>query len=290
MFHIVRLQPGDSPKALSALGLKLKRRNAHHEFHQPCVAHCGSACRIYTARPARCRIFECRQVRGVDSGELSEADARLTIQKTLVQAAHVTRLLQEAGRSDPRRPLSKRYEKIMVDLLSDPATDHSGARAELTAAMETLDQMLDQDFRVPREEEGAAGKEPLRIAVYGTLMQGGGGQALAGIGAGMTYVGPCQLRGELYDLGEYPGLLEGDGIVKGEVFTLRDPSVLQRLDRYEGCVDGNPGASLFIRRLVQVPGQRGDCWVYYYNGSAARESRIRGGDWAEHVRQRAMRR
>src|SRR5690606_4607835 len=114
MFHIVQLQAADSPKALSALGLKLKRRNRHHELHQPCPAHCGSACRIYTARPTRCRVFECRQVRAVDAGEITEADARATSQKTLTQTALVTRLLEEAGQSDPRRPLSKRYEKIMT--------------------------------------------------------------------------------------------------------------------------------------------------------------------------------
>ncbi|RYD70006.1 MAG: gamma-glutamylcyclotransferase, partial [Verrucomicrobiaceae bacterium] len=127
----------------------------------------------------------------------------------------------------------------------------------------------------------------IRVAVYGTLMQGQGGQELAGISEGMTYLGPCQLRGELYDLGEYPGLLEGEAGVSGEIFALRDISVLEQLDRYEGCVDGNPGASLFVRRLMPVAGQRGNCWIYYYNGGAPRDGRIPSGDWAEHVRQRA---
>lgn len=283
MFHTVRLQPADSPKALTALGLKLKRRNGDHEIQQPCPAHCGSSCRIYTARPTRCRVFECQQVKGVDSGRITESAALAVIQEALDKTALVNRLLQEAGHSDPRRPLSKRYEKIMIDLLSDPSTDHRERREELTAAMEDLDRTLDQDFRIPRPGDiPAETEEPIRVAVYGTLMQGQGGQELAGVAGGMTYLGPCQLRGDLYDLGEYPGLVEGDGWIRGEVFSLRDRSVLQRLDAYEGCVEGNP-SSLFIRRSVHVAGHEESCWVYYYNGTAGEGVRVANGDWAAYT-------
>src|ERR1700761_8357592 len=84
MFHTVLLQPSDSARALAALGLKLKRRkNGKNYLLQPCPAFRGSHCSIYAARPERCRLFECRQLRQVAAGEISEATALETIRDTL---------------------------------------------------------------------------------------------------------------------------------------------------------------------------------------------------------------
>lgn len=157
MFHTVRLQPRDSAKELAAIGLKLKRRNKHHDIQQPCPAHRGAQCSIYHQRPERCRLFECRQLQRLAAGEITEAAALAKIQEVQGRVAHLNTLLQQGGGTDPKRPLSKRYEKIMVDLLSDPSQEpRAPLRAELTRMMEELDAILDEEFRLPRPEANDA--------------------------------------------------------------------------------------------------------------------------------------
>ena len=67
------------------------------------------------------------------------------------------------------------------------------------------------------------------------------------------YVGPGRTRGRLYDLGPYPGLRpahrSGEWVV-GDVYRVRKPLVVRRLDRYEaGSGYGRPR---FVRRACVV--------------------------------------
>src|SRR5882757_2729915 len=75
LFHTVRILPADSPGALSALGLKLKRKKGERLLLQPCPAHRDTCCSIYESRPQRCRLFECRQLQRLAAGEITEAMA-----------------------------------------------------------------------------------------------------------------------------------------------------------------------------------------------------------------------
>lgn len=52
MFHTVRLQPGDVPPELAALGLKLKRKQRGDLILQPCPAYREERCSIYAQRPS----------------------------------------------------------------------------------------------------------------------------------------------------------------------------------------------------------------------------------------------
>lgn len=283
MFHTVRLQPRDSAKELVAIGLKLKRRNKHHYIQQPCPAYRCSQCSIYDRRPERCRLFECRQLKGVAAGEITESAALANIRDVQQRVEHLNALLEQGGGTDPKRPLSKRYEKIMVELLSDPSQETTALlRAELTAAMEELDAILDEDFRLPAIESSEpadpSADDPQWIAVYGTLMRGNAGQRLAGIQGQLTYVGPCTLPGVLYDLGDYPGMIAGEGAVKAEIYSLCEPGVLAKLDRYEGCFEADPNA-LFVRRRVRLDAVGADCWVYFYNRDVTGHLPIPTGDW-----------
>jgi Fe-S-cluster containining protein len=152
MFHTVRLQPRDSAKDLSALGLKLKRKKGANYILQPCPAFRGSHCSIYAARPERCRLFECKQLQRVSAGEITEAMALERIQDVQRRVAEVTALLEKTGGTNPKRPLSKRCEKAMAEPLhadSDPAAVE--LRNQLTLAMNELDAMLDREFRVHRD-------------------------------------------------------------------------------------------------------------------------------------------
>lgn len=149
LFHMVYLQPGDSPKAIAALGLKLKFKKQKTFFYQPCTAFKNSCCTIYAERPTRCRAFECRQLKRVESGVSDEAEALEKIREAQAQIAQVEQLLARAGEKKRDRPLGKRYEKIMeqpVDAESSPK--EAAAREALSEAMCALEEFLKTHFRV----------------------------------------------------------------------------------------------------------------------------------------------
>ena len=161
MFHTVRLQPADSAKELAALGLKLKRKKGAHYILQPCPAWQDSQCSIYAARPERCRLFECRQLQRVATGETTEAAALEKIRDVQSRVAHLEALLARAGRTDAKKPLTKRCEKILaepLDATSDP--DALALRKALTRAMQELNAMLDADFRLIPIGAPGAEEEP----------------------------------------------------------------------------------------------------------------------------------
>lgn len=149
MFHTVILQPGDSAPALKALGLKVKERKEKRYIEQPCPAHQNGQCTIYASRPVRCRLFECRQLKQVAAGEITEEVAMKKIREAIGKVSRLNELLEKAGGANLTRPLSKRCEAVMIVPL-DASSDEAliTFRSELALAFQELDQMLDQDFRV----------------------------------------------------------------------------------------------------------------------------------------------
>ena len=160
MFHTVRLQPGDSSQALVALGLKLKRKKGQNYLLQPCPAFQHMQCSIYAARPERCRLFECRQLERVASGETTEAQALEKIHEARRRVDELNELLQQSGGTNPKRPLSKRCEKILAEPLhssSEPVAVE--LRSRLTLAMAELNTLLNEDFRLVPSRALATGEE-----------------------------------------------------------------------------------------------------------------------------------
>lgn len=156
MFDLVRLQAGESPKACAALGLKVKRKRGESHIVQPCPAHRDSQCSVYTGRPERCRIFECRQLQRVASGEITGAMAREKIGEAVRLVAEVNALLLRAGGTNENRALSKRCEQAMSDLgegIADASVVEN--RAHLMRAKRELDALLDQEFRIAPVDAGA---------------------------------------------------------------------------------------------------------------------------------------
>jgi uncharacterized protein len=149
MFHTVRLQLLDSAKELTALGLKLKRKKGANYILQPCPAFRGSHCSIYESRPERCRVFECRQLERVAAGDTTEEAALDRIRDVQRRVREIEALLQQSGSTNPKRPLSKRYEKavaVPLDASADPAA--LALRDQLELAMRELSALLDRDFRL----------------------------------------------------------------------------------------------------------------------------------------------
>lgn len=144
LFHAVVLQPGDSSRALAALGLKIKRRKGEESFRQPCVAHQDSRCTIYDQRPQRCRAFACRQLLGMTSGEIPEAAALARVRDAVAGVARVQALIDRVAETNPLRALAQRYANAMTDAPEETAP----LRVELEAAMRELEKILDRDFRM----------------------------------------------------------------------------------------------------------------------------------------------
>ena len=99
-----------------------------------------------------------------------------------------------------------------------------------------------------------------------------------------TFVGEGRVRGRLLDLGRYPGLVDGDGHVRGEIYRLDDPELLAVLDRAEGYN--------FDRRRITVTlanGRRVRAWIYRYRGRRERAVLIPGGDYRRVPRRPAAR-
>ena len=102
------------------------------------------------------------------------------------------------------------------------------------------------------------------------------------------YVGPAKTRGRLYDLGPYPGLRPARRTrewVGGDLYEVRDPTVVRALDRYEA--GGGAGRPRFIRSacvvLVGRQPQRA-AWVYRYQRNPSHRARIVHGDYRAHRR------
>jgi gamma-glutamylcyclotransferase (GGCT)/AIG2-like uncharacterized protein YtfP len=99
----------------------------------------------------------------------------------------------------------------------------------------------------------------VRIFVYGTLRKGEFRNYILG---DSRFIGHAKAKGVcLYDLGEFPVLIKGDGEVMGEVYEI-PMGLLEKLDWIEGVPD------LFRRELREVKLENGktvDAYVYVFN-------------------------
>jgi len=123
-----------------------------------------------------------------------------------------------------------------------------------------------------------------RVFVYGTLMKGFRNYS-SFLEGKSSFCGRGSLMGTLYYLPQgYPGLIDGDGTVHGEVHELLDPQARSELDWLEGYhEDGN--GSLYdktIRTVTMDDGNRMECWVYVYcdtSYAATKGAHVADGDW-----------
>ncbi|MEM0131285.1 MAG: gamma-glutamylcyclotransferase [Saccharolobus sp.] len=119
------------------------------------------------------------------------------------------------------------------------------------------------------------------IFVYGSLRYG---FELHHIIAKSRFVGLGYIEGyEMYDLGNYPGVIKGDGIVWGEVYEIDDNLIkfLDEVEDYKGSPD-----DLYIRNKTRVYfDQRrkyylDDVYFYIYNREVNGREKIEDGDYS----------
>ena len=120
----------------------------------------------------------------------------------------------------------------------------------------------------------------LPVVFYGTLLQGlpakPGRPPFEELG---HYVGPCEIRGLLYDWGPYPRLVAGEGRVRGELWQPQHPEALAMLDDWESCDPADTAGSVCVRQIATLIQPARRAWVYVYPPSAGLPL-IESGDWS----------
>jgi len=124
------------------------------------------------------------------------------------------------------------------------------------------------------------------LFVYGSLLPGQAPAEIAPTVDRLKTVGDGFVRGRLYELGEYPGLVldETGEKIPGKIFRLpEEPEVLKRLDDYEEFDPDQPEGSLFVRQKLTVTrsgqNRKLTCWVYVYNPHAGAVPAIGPGEF-----------
>ena len=115
------------------------------------------------------------------------------------------------------------------------------------------------------------------VFVYGTLMKGMIREREMKDGSNFYCQGSA--KGLLYDIGDYPGMTHGVGIVHGEVYKASDMfELIQRLDWIEGCGGNDP---LFNRTIQEIDTENGKVWAYVYHYAQSLDSitKIESGNW-----------
>lgn len=131
---------------------------------------------------------------------------------------------------------------------------------------------------MPDETEG---QQPARhVFVYGTLRRGGCND-ITRLKPSPQWLGCAVVRGTLYRLGRYPGLLLlGPDTVVGEVYAIT-AALEARLDAIEGIRPG-PEDEYHKREVdVELRGRTLRCLIYEINPAyIGPASRIAHGDWS----------
>jgi gamma-glutamylcyclotransferase (GGCT)/AIG2-like uncharacterized protein YtfP len=117
------------------------------------------------------------------------------------------------------------------------------------------------------------------LAVYGLLRSGETGFERFGLAGAFAPLGPCVIPGQLYDLGAYPGLIDGEGDVVGELFEVRDLGVMPALDAFEDYWPEQPDRSRYERVQVQLKTPHRLAWVYVWRLGLDDARHIDSGDW-----------
>lgn len=124
------------------------------------------------------------------------------------------------------------------------------------------------------------GGERRRVFVYGTLRRGGSNEHRM---AGGRFIAPATVRGRLYHIDWYPGLVldpQGD-VVTGEIHEV-DAALFAALDVYEG--------SEYRKSTTTSEGVAGEPVILWeWDGPVDESRRILAGDWLEQDRPTAGR-
>jgi len=150
IFANVKLRLGDDQARLTKSGLPIIAGRGTHRtagFLQPCVAHDGCKCSIYSSRPVYCRQFECALLKRVNAAKLEKIEALKTINLARALLAKILRALHELGEADDTLSHRIRFKKASAKMQRlEPRHPNAGVFADLTLAVHDLDLVLAESF------------------------------------------------------------------------------------------------------------------------------------------------
>jgi len=119
---------------------------------------------------------------------------------------------------------------------------------------------------------------------YGLLKRGAAGQPevldLAGAGA---FGAPCGFRGQMVDLGGFPGVVAGHTLCHALRWRVSDTGIVPAMDAFEDVTE-DPDTSLYVRVKVPLLDDAGaatgeTAWIYWYNRSVDGYAHVADGNW-----------
>lgn len=115
------------------------------------------------------------------------------------------------------------------------------------------------------------------VFVYGTLRSGASNHFRM---RGAKRIGEAIVRGRLYRIDWYPGLLldEAAGEVLGEVYEVSS-ALMADLDEFEGIRGAVQDEYARVRGVAKAEGKEVELWVYEYRGDLEGCRLVEGGDW-----------
>lgn len=128
------------------------------------------------------------------------------------------------------------------------------------------------------------------LFVYGSLMGSIQSKIASLLHENADFLGVAYVKGHLYDLGSYPGLVLDPKAAKvaGHVFKLHHPeALLSYLDQYEGILPNNPDLNEYSRQLVKADrqGEVLSCWAYIYQLSTKRLVKIPYENYLDYLKE-----
>jgi len=123
------------------------------------------------------------------------------------------------------------------------------------------------------------------LFVYGTLRRGCATPWARRLARESSWLGEAHVRGRLYRIDGYPGLVvtETGGTVRGDLLRLNDPAeTLAWLDAYEETGPAFPEPWEYRRVAAPVhQGGRGErrAWTYVYDWPVTELQPLADGDW-----------
>lgn len=136
--------------------------------------------------------------------------------------------------------------------------------------------------------------ETYQLFVYGSLRKGFNHPAYQYISNFFTLTGPARVKGQLFDMGEFPAAVpaQSDHYIVGELYSLKNADefgwAFGQIDDYEGVVTELGEIPLYRRATttVECNGYSSQAWIYWYNGDVSGYPVIESGDVLEYRAQK----
>lgn len=132
-----------------------------------------------------------------------------------------------------------------------------------------------------------------KLFVYGSLMGGIQSPIATYLKSNSTFLGEGFVYGQLFDIGQYPGLIYNPALesrVVGHIFQLNNPAeMMPQLDYYECVGTDFSEPNEYTRKMVSVHlnQEKIECWTYLYQADTTNLQPIISGNYLEYFQQNA---